>query len=236
MGEVLRAVSSLEMFTLIAPNVCERMVAEGAVPVLFHFLSTSNRSVPSQKMVGHGLRALLNIAKLPNLREALCAQAESTNCLAVLVELAQGYYRDKAHHAHLWDVLALLAELLLRGPADWRKRVLSRKDGAECVKRLESVLALLSRGAQGGRRQPARPAGAAAAKKGAAAAAKGGAGAELAPKCIGCLRPSSRRWRRAASEGGHNTRWEDRKAAGAAAWRAAGTGRRRRWGGRLGMR
>ena len=175
MGEVLRAVSSLEMFTLIAPNVCERMVAEGAVPVLFHFLSTSNRSVPSQKMVGHGLRALLNIAKLPNLREALCAQAESTNCLAVLVELAQGYYRDKAHHAHLWDVLALLAELLLRGPADWRKRVLSRKDGAECVKRLESVLALLSRAAlkEGGANQARGAAGA-----GAAAAKKGGGGGQ----------------------------------------------------------
>ena len=32
LGDVLRAVSSLEMFTLIAPHVCERMVAEGAVP------------------------------------------------------------------------------------------------------------------------------------------------------------------------------------------------------------
>ena len=60
--------------------------------------------------VGHGLRALLNIARHAHLRSTLCGQA--ADCLPVLVELCQGYYRDKAHHAHLWDVLALLAELL----------------------------------------------------------------------------------------------------------------------------
>ena len=165
LGEVLRAVASLEMFTLIARNVCERMVDEGAVPVLFHLLATSNRSVPSQKVVGHGLRALLNIARCQradtgaaaaaasassapasaapsSLCAAICAQPDG---LVVLVDLAQGAYRDKANHGQLWDVLALLHELVLRGPAEWRESIASGH--AECLKRLASVHALLARSA-----------------------------------------------------------------------------------------
>ena len=71
LGDVMRAVSSLEMFTLIAPYVCERMVAEGAVHVLLDSFARSNRSPPHLKVIGHGLRALLNIAKHEALRPSL---------------------------------------------------------------------------------------------------------------------------------------------------------------------
>ena len=53
LGHVLKSISSLEMFALISPVVCRRMVDEGAVPVLFKLLTTCNRSAPHQKIVGH---------------------------------------------------------------------------------------------------------------------------------------------------------------------------------------
>ena len=128
------------MFTLIAPYVCERMVGEGAVPQLFHLLATCNRSAPHQKIVGHGLRALLNIAKHAPLREALYARPDA---LPILVELVQGNYRDKACHGLLWDALAIVAELVLRGSDAWTQQLTTKS--ADCVKRIESVHALLSR-------------------------------------------------------------------------------------------
>ena len=142
LGDVLRAVSSLEMFTLIAPHVCERMVAEGATPKLFLLLATCNRSAPHQKIVGHGLRALLNIGRHDTLRPALCEHADA---VPILVELLQANYRDKASHALLWDATALLAELVLKDPTggEWRATVAER--AADCVKRIESVHALLCR-------------------------------------------------------------------------------------------
>ena len=138
LGDVLRAVSSLEMFTLISPYVCERMVKEGAVPVLFTLLATCNRSTPHQKIVAHGLRTLTSIAKLSHLREAVCRQPKA---LSTLVELVQGY-RDKTHHGLLWDALAVLRELVLRGPPEWREQLRTK---ADFFKRLESVHALLTR-------------------------------------------------------------------------------------------
>ena len=210
LGEVLRAVASLEMFTLIAKNVCERMVAEGAVPVLFNLLSTSNRSVPSQKIVGHGLRALLNIAKCdPRLCEAL-TQQKDPDALVVLVDLAYGAHRDKANHGKLWDALALLSQLLTTGPASYRTQLAKGQanGSAECTKRLEFCLTRLqaaapkdatnTRGAATGAATGARGSAAApAARKAAVAPAvrAGRVGAkavvsaeELGPKCIGSLR------------------------------------------------
>lgn len=60
LGNVLRAISSLEMFSLISEVVCLRMVVEGAVPVLFKLLTTCNRSTPHQKIVSHVRRAQLS--------------------------------------------------------------------------------------------------------------------------------------------------------------------------------
>ena len=206
LGEVLRAVSSLEMFTMIARNVCVRMVDEGAIPVLFGLLASCNSSVPHQKIIGHGLRALTNIAKLANLRAPICEQPGS---LSTLIDLAQGY-RDKAAHTRLWDVLQLLCELVLRGPAEWKAKVVTSRKGAELLKRLDGLHGLLSRAAlkeggptansaAGSRRTSTVPTKPPPAKGGAVAkggaAAKGGAPVkgkaapmELAPKCIGALK------------------------------------------------
>jgi hypothetical protein len=214
--DVLRAVSSLEMFTLIAPYVCERMVAEGAVPVLFKFFKTANSSVPSKKAVGHGLRALRNITTHPQLRAALC---EQPNALSVLADLIMNNYREKANHTLLWDTLSLLTSLMCDGPSTWRQQTRARKEGNECIKRLEGVLNMLSRtalkeggpngrpsmgpGAKGAMgaaasRRPAPAARTAAAGRKAAptagkAAAAGGKAkvtgpVDLAPKCIGLLK------------------------------------------------
>ena len=86
LGHVLRAVSSLEMFSLISPVVCSRMVVEGAVPVLFTLLTTCNRSAPHQKIVSHALHVMLNVARHPKLLPALWRQQDA---LPVLVELLQ---------------------------------------------------------------------------------------------------------------------------------------------------
>ena len=71
LAAVMRAVASLEMFTLIARPVCERMVAEGAVPAIYEVISTCNRSEPHQKVVGLALRTLRNLAAHPALLGAL---------------------------------------------------------------------------------------------------------------------------------------------------------------------
>ena len=71
LAAVMRAVASLEMFTLIARPVCERMVAEGAVPAIYEVISTCNRSEPHQKVVGLALRTLRNLAAHPSLLGAL---------------------------------------------------------------------------------------------------------------------------------------------------------------------
>jgi abnormal spindle-like microcephaly-associated protein len=204
LGDVLRAVSSLEMFTLIARNVCLQMVERGAVPVVFTLLATCNRSTPHQKIVGHGLRALTNMAKLASLQAELCAQPKS---LTTLVDLAQGY-RDKASHELMWNVLQLLCELVLRGPASWRDKLIASSTGADVIKRLEALHGLLARAvlkeggntpaAGGPRRASAAPSAASKAKAGGKVAPNkvgGAAGAsgkvaavELAPKCVGALK------------------------------------------------
>ena len=138
---MLRAISSLEMFTLIARNVCTRMVEEGAIAVIFHLFATCNRSTPHQRIVGHGLRTLTNLCKLAGLRAPLC---EQQGALAALVDLAQGY-RDKKEHKLLWDVLQLLCELVLRGPAEWREKIAGSSKSQDCVKRLDSLHGLLER-------------------------------------------------------------------------------------------
>jgi len=158
LGDVMRAVSSLEMFTLIAPYVCERMAAEGAVPVLFTLMKRSNRSVPHLKVVGHGLRALLNIAAHTDFRYALYAQPD---LVPTLTELLQANYSKSASHGLLWDATALLAHITLNAPDGWAETVV--RAHAECLKRLESVHAMLLR------QQPA-------------AGAKAGAGSTAAKK------------------------------------------------------
>merc|ERR1712224_946423 len=85
---------------------------------------------PHLKIVGHGLRALVNIARLAGRRAELCAQPGS---LATLVDLVQAN-RDKAAHGLLWDVLHLLSELVRSGSSAEHVK------GADYVRRLESVL------------------------------------------------------------------------------------------------
>ena len=161
------------------------------MPVLFQLLATCNRSTPHQKIVGHGLRALTNIAKLAELRAPLC---EQPGCLTTLVDLAQGY-RDKTTHKMLWDVMQLLCELVLRGPASWRAKIVASSKGADCVKRLDGLHGLLSRAVlkEGGNTATAaaKPGG----KKAPAAKAKGAAAIAAqvdftprAPECIRALK------------------------------------------------
>ena len=94
LGEVLRSVRSLEMFTLISSYVCERMVAEGALPVILTALSSCNRSKPQQMVVGHCLRVLFNIGEHPPLLAAISREAR---VVPVLTDLVQGY-----RQARLW--------------------------------------------------------------------------------------------------------------------------------------
>jgi hypothetical protein len=125
--------------------------------------------------------------------------------MPILVEIVQGNYRDKASHGLLWDALALITELVLRGGEEGTTGITK---SAECVKRLEGVHALLCRQeAASAKAAPAKPMAtrnaprAAPVTKGrpAAAPGKGGvpgktgapsakAAVELAPKCIGALK------------------------------------------------
>lgn len=75
--------SSLEMFSLISPVVCRRMVEEKAVPVLFKLLTTCNRSAPHLKIVSHALRVLLNIGRCssPRVGGWCCAQHSPCPCV-----------------------------------------------------------------------------------------------------------------------------------------------------------
>ena len=163
------------------------------MPVLFQLLATCNRSTPHQKIVGHGLRALTNIAKLAELRPPLCEQPE---CLTTLVDLAQGC-RDKTTHKMLWDVMQLLCELVLRGPASWRTKVAASTKGSDCAKRLDGLHGLLSRALLKESGNTATTTPKPAVKKAPAAAkptgkTKGTAASvaqmELAPRCIGALK------------------------------------------------
>ena len=145
LGAVLKAVSSLEMFTLIARHVCELMVGAGALPVIHKLLATCNRSAPHQAIVQKGLRTLRNIGRHPQ----LAADIGAVDGLpAVLIEIAQGK-RDKPEE--LFDALRCV-EIIL---SNQEVCVNVATTQPELTKRIGSILSLLQRkekqNANGGR-------------------------------------------------------------------------------------
>ena len=91
--------------------------------------------------------------------------------------------------------MQLLCELVLRGPASWRAKIVASSKGADCVKRLDGLHGLLSRAVlkEGGNTATAaaKPGG----KKAPAAKAKGAAAIAAqvdftprAPECIRALK------------------------------------------------
>jgi hypothetical protein len=134
LGHVLRAVASLEMFTLIAEHVCALMVLEGAVNVIFKLIRDCNRSTPHLKVVGHALRVLHNIGRHPRL---LTSISQQTGAAVAVAKLAWDF-REKpdllSHTINVLEMLLLPSEL----PVELAKQL------AECKKKLESVIAKAS--------------------------------------------------------------------------------------------
>ena len=137
LGQLLSALSSLEMFTLISPRVAAAMVEVGTVPVMLQLLQLCNRSLPHQKAVGHVLRILANIGRTPSLRDRVWEQRE---VVPTIVELAQNY---REHEQLLRESLVVMQQLLVTGPREWRAHVFQKMP--EFVKRLDSILALAKR-------------------------------------------------------------------------------------------
>ena len=131
LGHVLRAVASLEMFTLIAEHVCALMVLEGAVSVIFKLIRDCNRSTPHLKVVGHALRVLRNIGRHPRL---LASISQQTGAAVAVAKLAWDFREKPDLLSHTINVLEML---LLPSPLP----VELAKQAPECKKKLESVVA-----------------------------------------------------------------------------------------------
>ena len=137
LGAVLKSIATLELFTMVSKQVCERMIVEGSVPVIVKLLRTCNRSVPHQKAVGHALRVLCNVGKYKHLMESLWKMPD---VVTTVLELAMSF---REHELLLFDSLSVLNILIVKAPKS--RRVEISNNMPESLKRLQSLYHLLGR-------------------------------------------------------------------------------------------
>lgn len=64
LSHVIEAVANLSAAARLSPACCQRMVADGAITVLYRLLRGCNRSLPHLEVVQHTVNILLSLAKV----------------------------------------------------------------------------------------------------------------------------------------------------------------------------
>jgi len=133
--QLITALSDLDKVTRLSPECCLLFTREGALNILYTFISSCNRSVPHMDLIKYCVQIFINLAKY---NETVRFILEPPNSLSILLDLLQAYHTSNPNI--FMDVCVLF--IILAQNEKIADAILSHEG---CVKKLQSIYQIFER-------------------------------------------------------------------------------------------
>jgi len=133
LGEVIRAVATLELSTRLSIRCCQAYARVDASVILYALVRTCNRSLPHIELIEYVLMILSNVARHTNLIHSLA----TNDAIEVLIDMIQ-MFRDKEM---IFSLAAQILEIICASGEFFLVQCGSREN----FKRLKGIRALIAR-------------------------------------------------------------------------------------------
>jgi hypothetical protein len=133
--QLITALSDLDKVTRLSPECCLLFTREGALNILYTFISSCNRSVPHMDLIKYCVQIFTNLAKYNETQGFIL---EPTNSLSILLDLLQAFHTSNPNI--FMDVCVLF--IILAQNDRIADAILSHEG---CVKKLQTIYQILER-------------------------------------------------------------------------------------------